>query len=57
MSDWDPIFLLQVGEPSGLCAQTADGVFTRAWTYGNVTLDCNSWTAKIPHSGGMRTQL
>jgi Hypothetical glycosyl hydrolase family 15 len=54
MSDWNPIFLLQVGEPAGLCAQVQAGVFTRAWTYGNVTLDCNTWTATIPHAGNER---
>jgi len=49
MSNWNPIFLLQVGEPSGLCAEVGPGLFTRTWTYGNITLDCNAWRATIPH--------
>ena len=48
---WDPIYLLQVGEPTGNCAQTSSGVFSRPWTYGTVTLDCNAWTASIPNQG------
>ena len=48
---WDPIYLLQVGEPTGECAQTSPGVFARNWTYGTVTMDCNSFTASIPNQG------
>ncbi len=55
MQDWNPIFTLQVGEPTATCAQVAPGVFSRAWTYGNVTLDCNKWTATIPHDAGVAT--
>jgi hypothetical protein len=48
MRDWRSEFLWQVGEPSNLCSETSPGVFQRSWTYGNVTLDCNSYTAAIP---------
>jgi hypothetical protein len=51
--NWDPIFLTQVGEPSSYCTQTSPGVFERSWTYGSVTLDCNSWTATVPHAEGV----
>ena len=46
--DWDPIFLTQVGEPLGLCSEGPSGVFTRPWTKGNATLDCNKWTGTVP---------
>jgi len=45
---WNDIFYLQAGEPTGLCAQTAPGVFERAWTGGVARLDCNAWTADLP---------
>ena len=48
MRDWRSEFLWQVGEPQGLCAEVAPSVFSRAWTYGNATLDCNSFTATVP---------
>jgi hypothetical protein len=53
--NWDPIFLTQIGEPSSYCAQTSPGVFERSWTYGSVKLDCNTWTATIPHAAGSLT--
>jgi hypothetical protein len=32
---WDPLWdAYDVGEPTGLCAQTAPGVFSRSWTRG-----------------------
>ena len=37
-----------VGEPAGLCTEGPAGVFSRPWTYGAVTLDCNKWGAEIP---------
>lgn len=46
--DWDPIFLTDVGTPLGLCAEAPAGVFTREWTRGNATLDCNAWKATVP---------
>ncbi len=46
--NWDPLFLTPVGEPTALCSEGPTGVFTRPWTNGNATLDCNSWTAAVP---------
>ena len=50
---WNELFLLQVGEPQGLCVSPSSGVFVREWTYGNVTLDCGNWTAVVPHATGV----
>ena len=50
MMGWDPRFDLNVGEPAGLCAQHAPGVFSRAWTRGEVVLDCNEFSAVLPFS-------
>lgn len=47
-ANWDPLFLLQVGTPAGLCIEGPSGVFSRAWSAGTATLDCNSWTADLP---------
>ena len=52
---WDPIFLLDVGEPTGDCVEISNGLWSRAWTYGDVTLDCNTFHASIPHSGLLYT--
>ena len=46
--DWNPLFLLQAGEPTGLCAEGAPGVFSRTWSEGVASLDCNTWTASLP---------
>jgi len=46
--NWDPILLLQVGHPTGVCQQATTGVFTRTWSQGTATLDCNNWTADLP---------
>ena len=48
MKDWRQEFLFNVGEPENLCTEGPAGVFSRAWTYGQVTLDCNKWGAVIP---------
>ena len=49
MKDWRTEFLWDVGVPSGaLCTEGPSGVFSRPWSYGSVTLDCNKWTAQIP---------
>ena len=48
MRDWRQEFLFNVGEPENLCTEGPAGVFSRAWTYGQVTLDCNKWGAVIP---------
>ena len=42
---WVPEFLLDVGEPVGNCSQPSAGVFSRAWTYGVATFDCNTYAA------------
>ena len=42
--DFDPLWDLDVGLPTGLCTQVAPGVFSRAWTRGTATIDCNAWT-------------
>lgn len=46
--NWLPEFLWDVGEPLGDCAIVAPGVFSRAWSFGNATLDCNAFTGVIP---------
>mmetsp|Transcript_3192 Transcript_3192/g.6230 ORF Transcript_3192/g.6230 Transcript_3192/m.6230 type:complete len:443 (-) Transcript_3192:114-1442(-) len=37
------------GTPEGLCAESTagSGVFTRKWTKGTVSLDCNTWEASF----------
>jgi hypothetical protein len=42
------------GVPRGVCAETApgSGVFARAWTKANVTVDCNAWTGTV--AGGTK---
>jgi hypothetical protein len=46
--DWDPLFLLQAGEPVGLCEEGPAGVFSRQWSLGKAQLDCNTFTASLP---------
>lgn len=48
--NWDDIFLLEVGEPKGLCeeGEGGNGVFSRVWSLGTVVLDCNHWNASLP---------
>ena len=50
--NWNDIFYLQVGEPlpggAGICNEGPSGVFTRAYTAGTASLDCNAWTALLP---------
>lgn len=46
--NWDPLFLLQPGEPRGLCAEGPAGVFSRSWSAGTAALDCNAWAADLP---------
>ncbi len=45
---WQPVFEVDVGVPTGACAEVAADVFSRAWSYGNATLDCARWEATIP---------
>jgi hypothetical protein len=46
--NWDDVFLLQAGTPTGLCAEGPAGVFSRAWSAGTAALDCNGFTADLP---------
>ncbi len=46
--NWNDLFYLQVGTPTTLCAEGPAGVFSRVYTEGTATLDCNSWTAMLP---------
>jgi hypothetical protein len=47
-ADWSPLFELDVGEPEGLCEESAPGVFSRVWSKGVATLNCTSWTSDLP---------
>ena len=49
---WDPLFALDVGEPLDLCSESKDHpmVFSRTWTKGVASLDCNTYTASLPFS-------
>jgi len=47
-AQWNPLFELEVGEPVGLCNETAPGIFSRLWTKGVAVLDCNTWVASLP---------
>lgn len=46
--NWLPQFLWDVGEPAGQCAEASAGVFTRAWSYGEASLDCNTFVGTVP---------
>lgn len=48
VAQWSPVFLYAVGGPKGLCLEESPGVFSRPWTSGTVSLDCNKWVAVIP---------
>jgi hypothetical protein len=45
---WNDLFYLQVGAPLGLCSEGAPGVFSRAYSAGTASLDCNTWSAELP---------
>lgn len=45
---WNDIFYLQAGEPLGLCVEGPANVFSRQWTAGTATIDCNQWTGSLP---------
>jgi hypothetical protein len=47
-ADWSPLFALDVGVPLGMCEEGPAGVFTRRWSRGAATLDCNTWQADLP---------
>lgn len=46
--DWNPLFGLDVGEPTSLCYEPTPGVFRRNWTKGVAELDCNTYAASLP---------
>eukprot|EP00040_Diaphanoeca_grandis_P039805 m.5018 g.5018 ORF g.5018 m.5018 type:complete len:391 (-) comp3944_c0_seq1:269-1441(-) len=48
--NWHPLFATDVGEPLGLCSETAKNVFRRVWSKGVASLDCNTYTADLPFS-------
>ena len=50
--DWSPLFALDVGEPleQAVCQEAGPGVFSRRWTRGTVSLDCNAFEAQLPFS-------
>ena len=51
MKDWRSEFLWSVGEPTpsgAICSEGPAGVFSRPWTHGVASLDCNAWRATIP---------
>jgi hypothetical protein len=44
---WDPIWDLDVGTPTSTCKETEPGIFTRVWSRGIATLDCNTFSATL----------
>lgn len=46
--NWNEIFNLQAGEPTGGCVEETPGVFSRKWTGGTARLDCGAWVADLP---------
>ena len=44
---WDPLFNLDTGVPTSLCVEAPAGVFSRAWSRGSASLDCNAWAATL----------
>ena len=49
MKDWNEVFLWDVGEPMEDVCGVNGWVYWRRWSYGNVTLDCDTWTGIVPH--------
>ena len=46
---WNDAFLWDVGVPKGECHNGSQpGVFEREWTYGVASMDCNTYTGKVP---------
>ena len=45
---WPPQFDMDVGEPLGNCTEGPAGVFSRVYSKGTATLDCNTWAASLP---------
>jgi hypothetical protein len=48
--NWNDLFFLQVGAPTALCAEGPAGVFSRPYTLGTASIDCNTFTASLPFS-------
>ncbi len=46
--NWRSEFLWDVGTPQGLCTETEENVFSRAWTHGAAVLNCSSYEAVVP---------
>ena len=44
---WNDLFWLQAGQPAGLCVEAPSGVFSREWSLGTATLDCNCYSADL----------
>jgi len=45
---WDPLWdAYDVGVPTGLCVEEEKGVFSRQWSKGKATLNCNTWQASL----------
>jgi hypothetical protein len=45
-----PELELDFGTPiDAVCHETSSGVFERKWTSGMVRMDCNTWSATLPH--------
>ena len=44
---WDSMWDEDVGEPLGLCSSSAPGVFSRLYSKGNVSIDCNTWEGTL----------
>ena len=53
-STWqtDPLMATDPGTPTGLCTYAGAGVFSRTFTRGKATLDCNAWEATLDFHGG-----
>jgi hypothetical protein len=50
LPDWEPLFDLDVGVPLGLCVNASSSVFSRAWSKGTASIDCDSFTATLDFS-------
>jgi len=43
----DPLMQIDPGTPTSNCVESSKGVYSRAFTKGNATLDCNTWKATL----------
>ena len=47
LPSWDPMWdAFDVGVPTGLCVSSG-GVYSRTYSRGSASLDCNTWTATL----------